>query len=670
MRANLSLFPFLILSATLFFSPVARAEVDGCPETNCVESYTSLVLNEQTNMMDAYTSAKTDYNTAYWYDLCVNLAIVRLNGPYLVNETVLLRSLTPSPCTSGGAELDMSGSVPATPPGRQFAAFGSAELHVYFEYAIIVPYPTCGQYCEGSWYDAFGYSCLYTAACGIAEQPSGADWPSIVYTYPFLPVAVPVLVEEISMSGSTATAWSPPVIYSVNGVAPPGRDQWPAGATTTVTIKGAGFGYSPSLTISGGGITGYTNPCAPPNSSAACDTQIVATVTVDANTPSGSVETITVTANGLNPSGFLPVPIEGQSGQATAQATTQAFVPPVPQIWFNGSCVSNSGSPSCPGNPVYVVVGQQIALTIYIPSVSTPASNQWTRPTGTIVGGYTPTPQSFQTGEDIKVPNTSQPCQHLDQSCLTFYWVTPSAPNASWQVSYSYTYNNQTSQTVTALFNVTAPTGLQVTGSTGVPDIFQHGTYGPSMGFVPLTNPGVELNASATNPQEAPGGSLLWVQLLNGSRSTFREGGPYSGPTGVVACIRSSFANDPSPELDNKFPYTTGSPMNDSPADLGLSAAYPGDVAGENKYAVSFSTYLMWHPNLPNSIPVPLGSVAWQWACDAVNTLTPQSNRTNWIRVCAVPQTPGSVQFSPGASYPTWRKVDSGETITLSCQYQ
>jgi uncharacterized protein with beta-barrel porin domain len=57
------------------------------------------------------------------------------------------------------------------------------------------------------------------------------------------------------MNGSGATAWSPPVIYSVNGVTPPGEAQLQAGATTTVTITGAGFGYSPILTISGNGVT-------------------------------------------------------------------------------------------------------------------------------------------------------------------------------------------------------------------------------------------------------------------------------------------------------------------------------------------------------------------------------------------------------------------------------
>lgn len=269
------------------FAPAARAQVEGCPENSCVESETSLVFNPQTNQMDAFTTATTDYTTSYWYDLCVDLAVGRLNGPYLVNATNLLPSGYPV-CVGGAVQLETSGSVAAT-PGRQYYAVGLAELHVYFEYYIIVPFPTCGPYCEGYWYDALGYSQI------ITTQPSSAEWPSIVYTYPYVLLPVPIVYQEIAMSGSSATAWSPPVIYTVT------PDQWPAGAPTTFTISGAGFGYSPDLTISGNGIIAYTNPCASPNSSPSCDTQIVATVTLDANTPGGSVETITVTANGLNP---------------------------------------------------------------------------------------------------------------------------------------------------------------------------------------------------------------------------------------------------------------------------------------------------------------------------------------------------------------------------------
>ena len=134
---------------------------------------------------------------------------------------------------------------------------------MFYTYSDIVY--DCGEYCDGYWYDAEGYSLLSTT-----PDPTNANWPSIEYSYPYEDEPEPVYDQALAMTGSGATAWAPPVIYSVN------PNQWQAGSTTTFTISGAGFGYSPSLSISGTGITGYTNPCASSPSSS-CDSTIVAT---------------------------------------------------------------------------------------------------------------------------------------------------------------------------------------------------------------------------------------------------------------------------------------------------------------------------------------------------------------------------------------------------------
>jgi len=130
MRLILPATPVIVLASWLLFIPAAHAQVGDCPENTCVESQTSLVYNPQTNTMDAFTTATTDYTTSYWYDLCVNLAVMRVNGPYVVNWDILLPSLTPSPCVSGAVELEEYGSVAAT-PGRQYFAEGLVELYVY-----------------------------------------------------------------------------------------------------------------------------------------------------------------------------------------------------------------------------------------------------------------------------------------------------------------------------------------------------------------------------------------------------------------------------------------------------------------------------------------------------------------------------------------------------------
>lgn len=640
MRANLLFGPAMVLAACFIAAPAAHAQVEGCPESDCVESQTSLVFNAQTNMMDAFTTATTDYTTSYWYDLCANLAVVQLNGPYLVNETVLLPSLTPAPCVSGAVELDLSGSVP-TIPGRQYAAFGSAELHVFFQYDVIVPYPDCGSYCEGYWYDALGYSQLVTT------QPSSADWPSIVYTYPYVLVPVAVVYEEIAMSGSAATAWSPPVIYSVI------PNQWSAGATTTFTISGAGFGYSPDLTISGTGIVAYTNTCASPNSSPSCDTQIVATVTLDANTPSGMVETITVTANGLNPSGFLPAPIPGQSGQATAQATTQVFVPPVPQIWFNGTNVTNNGTPSCPGNVTCVFIGQKIALTtvISLPTGVTVQSYSWSMPQGTVVGGYTPstargTVQPFP----ITQPGT---CQTLAESCSTFYWVDQASSRT---LTFSYTLSSGQAGSANVTFNVGGPTnvGIAVTPPLNR-DLIQIvqadqlvlGTTGLVMVFganVASGQKGITLNASASLPGENPG-EYSWIQLLT------KYNWHYINAQGPWAC-----SLDQSPELDGAYNYLyqTGPTTDDSP----WVRADPDK--GETEASFEATTYLMWKPNAASgcngdacTILVPLANLSWSWTGDAINTQTSQPNGNTWMLMGCQTCSNGPAQVT--SSHPEWR---------------
>jgi len=209
---------------------------------------------------------------------------------------------------------------------------------------------------------------------------------------------------------------------------------------------------------------------------------------------------------------------------------------------------------------------------------------------------------------------------------------------------------------------------VQVTGPTGVPNIYNSQANGPTLGFVALLNPAIGLTVSATNPSGAQAGSFSWVQLLNSEKVTVREGGPNSG-AGLFQCIPSFFANDPAPELDTQYPAGTGYTFADSPHST-LLPPQTGDVLGEQQLSESFTTYLMWNPNLQGSIPVPLGSVIWQWACDGVNTLTPQTNGTTWVRGCAAPQNPGQAQFNPGSSYPNWRNVAPGGFTAYFCQNQ
>jgi hypothetical protein len=600
-----------------------------------------LVFNPSTNTMDAFTTATTDYTTSYWYDLCVNLAVMRVNGPYVVNWDILWPSTTPSSCVSGAVELEDSASVAAT-PGRQYFAEGLVELYVFYTYSDIVY--DCGEYCDGYWYDAEGYSLLSTT-----PDPTNADWPSIEYSYPYEDEPEPVYDQALAMTGSGATAWAPPVIYYVNGVAPPSEAQFPAGATTTVTISGAGFGYGPSLTISGTGVTGYTNPCAS-NPSSSCDSTIVATVTIDASTPANSQETITVTAGGQNPSGFLPVDTgPDPNQQATAQATTTAFSPPVPQIMFNGTNVANNGAPSCPGNVACVFVGQQIGLTVVVPNLPSGVSVQsytWSQPAGTVVGGYT---SSKLSGKKQPFPVTKTgSCQTLSESCLMFYWVDQ-APSTT--ITLSYTLSNGPGNSATVTLNVGGPTNISIAVvptplNRAAIQIGQSNIVGQGLvmafGNSALggQQPGITLNASAVLPSGNQG-QYSWIQVLTTYNWHF-----------VNAQGRWVCPLDASPEGDGGI--TLGATFEDNPfvpATLDL---------GETEALFKAMAYLMWTPDAASgcsgtacTIPVPLALLNWSWTADAINTRPSQADGSGWIKTgcenCA-----SDAIAQPTAAHPEW----------------
>jgi hypothetical protein len=205
----------------------------------------------------------------------------------------------------------------------------------------------------------------------------------------------------------------------------------------------------------GNGITGYTNPCAS-SPSASCNTQIVATVTTDASTPGGSAETITVTANGQNPSGFLPVPIQGQSGQATTQAVALALIAFKPYIVLGagaGACVGADIS----GTARSVQVGQQITFTGCLPagtSLSNVSSMSWTpvTPPGTAVGGYT-TVNSGATSSGTVVALSSPSCTTSQSYCSfpAFYWVDQGSGRL---FTFRYTLTNGDSNQAIVTFSV------------------------------------------------------------------------------------------------------------------------------------------------------------------------------------------------------------------------
>lgn len=80
--------------------------------------------------------------------------------------------------------------------------------------------------------------------------------------------------------------------------------------------------------------------------------------------------------------------------------------------------------------------------------------------------------------------------------------------------------------------------------------------------------------------------------------------------------------------------------------------------------------YLLWSSQLPNAIPVPLASMTWTMNGDAINTLAPQPNNTNWVLGCGQgASNPCHVSVpsaDPNRGYPTWSQTFTNGT--LICQ--
>jgi hypothetical protein len=172
--------------------------------------------------------------------------------------------------------------------------------------------------------------------------------------------------------GTTLTvADGTPVITSISNT------EWPVGATTIgVIISGHNFGTSP--------IVSFSDPAVTCTESSAGDTQITCNITVGVNASGGAVN-VTVTSQGYNGSGFIPLPNGGSqatSGSYPASKLKASFI-----VRFSGNkntadllqfnakidCSQSLGLHDCSGyNPPYWLWNVEIEA-----DVSDDASN-WT----------------------------------------------------------------------------------------------------------------------------------------------------------------------------------------------------------------------------------------------------------------------------------------------------
>jgi len=431
------------------------------------------------------------------------------------------------------------------------------------------------------------------------------------------------------------------------------------------------------------------------------------TVSVPISAAGNGIATITVQSRGYNGSGFLPAQ-SGQAGLTQGNATIIPFQPATPLIMFgvdNGGSICNTG-PSI-GSPQTVVVGQQIAFTGCIPSIpqgATIASMSWSPflPQGSAVGGYNVMPDNSSAAIVLLSVANCGLAPYCDFPA--FYWVDQAPAGSPRQFTFSYTLSNGKSASAVASFVVNGPAAPNIVANIGsmqaIPnDPSEAGAPGLRLNGAALPGGGTVgiLFTTLADVVNGNAGTHSWVQLIQSDQvQVLNPAAAGNGKGGVQTCI--SFQG---PGLDNNSPYPARSiatpydTATDSP-DVPLIATY-----AEEQRLFSAKMYLMWDPTLPGpgqaactaasdlynpttnsktiaastctgSIPIPLASVAWTAAGDAINTvqIQPAPNGTTFTIACGpgtaqqpcavvVPNTP------PAQSFPIWNTLYSN--IRFNC---
>jgi hypothetical protein len=185
---------------------------------------------------------------------------------------------------------------------------------------------------------------------------------------------------------------------------------------------------------------------------------------------------------------------------------------------------------------------------------------------------------------------------------------------------------------------------------------------GCTINVTPQQIVGISFSAAGTEPANNAG-VYSWVQLITNLNSEMLKFN-YRG-----ACPGVKITPD-SPKLDTEYPYGGTTPgvvfqikvKNDVAADSPGAGLGPG--FGEIAEIFNASMYLMWTPNADSNctdggscvVPVPLGSVAWSFQGDSINTLVQNASNTTWILNYGYPSAAAGEQatFAPATGYPQW----------------
>lgn len=481
---------------------------------------------------------------------------------------------------------------------------------------------------------------------------------------------VMVVDSEFGDSNSKPFAVGDPT-PNITSVSP---DPWQAGQTNSAQIFGSGFGTNtPNVTITGGGVSNVQ--VIGPSDPTLKDQEIDITFDIDPDTPDGEA-TISITSTGYDGNSFAPGP--GQKANTpNFNVPVQAADAPVPVILYFGTPITPSGDGSCPAPSTAShcgAVGQKISLSSQVNTNTLISSQVWSVQ-GTAIAGF-----SVGVGEQVDQLLT------FTNPTITFYWITTGGQSpASYQVQYQYCLVSGKCNSATATFSVEGPTpngAAPVTVTPNASGVIIGAPPGNPLAAVMQTtrggpnNPGIKFLANNFNIPGDNFGQFQWVQVLNEDQLMDLQ------PPGVaVAC--TPFGTPGLPNLDNSYPYGQGinpSPVTTpcaTPTQQCITNSQAVDspagplpfVNGERQRIFSATMYLEWIPNADLSgcgfgadctIPVPMGTIPWQWEGDAINTLKQQPNTTNWKFSGGCPKNIGQPQFQnanvgfPAFGYASW----------------
>jgi len=332
------------------------------------------------------------------------------------------------------------------------------------------------------------------------------------------------------------------------------------------------------------------------------------------------------------------------------------------QILFGGNIVSSTDASSPPPTQD-VVVGQDINMTTAPPPPGyTISSSTWTIggtsncTDGTCIGDYSPS----KSGATV-IPIDSGDL--TDETALELYWVYPTTSKVP--VTYKYCVNelpapNNCSPTATAYFNVTGPTG-------------------GNMSFDPITSKfSIPSLTACSNPSMSAGPYLEFGNILAGSSCpggisrAYAVGITFNSPTGysntaggafsITQLVNSDVVNGACCTTGAKLDFLSISlPANDTP---GLYLPAAATLVTRNFTA---NTFLMWQSSTTNSIPVPLGYRTWNFygsascsaVCSVASSWTPKVLKLPDSNVFLTPSvqslTPIQLENNVDVDgYPTW----------------